>query len=186
MTSERTNTWAVCLSVLGGFFLGTLLLAGMMAGFILVIMMTGLMLLGAPVLMAVCAIEKLRERHLAPAAQLRPATATGIQGAPTLLAPTPASPPLLQQAPAADVSMRVVAARGTCPLGYSFQVGDEFVFANGTAAPQLCRRAQQKLQPIVSQVRAGQYSTITLPYCKTKHHLVVFELQKKKAAVPVH
>ncbi len=185
MTSDNINVLAPILWVVGGFFLGVVLLAAMFGGFVLLLMMLAVVLIGAPFGLAGMAAWKLWERRTVPALEMEAVAVGEALEAPAPIAADRVPTALPREVSAAHVSVRVVEAQGTCPLGFTFHAGDEFVFTNGTVAPQLCGRADKALRPLIEQLRAGDYHKIELPYCQTKQHLVVFELEKARVAEPV-
>ncbi|MFQ5874460.1 MAG: hypothetical protein ACE5JL_11760 [Dehalococcoidia bacterium] len=178
MTSDNVNVLAPIVWVAGGFFIGVFLLAGITGGLILGLVAGAVVLLGMPFIVTISAVDKLRERRGTPAKKVQTVTVAKVEEAPATVQICPE--PARRSGEAAAVSMRVVEARGTCPLGYTFHVGEEFTFTNGTVTPSLCSRAHKALLPLTKQLRAGQYPTITRPYCQTGQHLVVFEFQKKR------
>lgn len=92
----------------------------------------------------------------------------------------------------APVKLRVASARGTCPMGYRYETGTEYVFLNGEVSPAFCPVARRALTPLVTQVRRGEIPGTLKPFCKTSVHEVVFEFamrapaaaQEKEPALP--
>lgn len=88
--------------------------------------------------------------------------------------PTPEAPP----APArATVAVQVVQAEGTCPMGYTFQVGQTFFFTNGQVTPEMCPRVRSLLETVVHRYRQGQEERPAPVMCRSPQHLVVLALQ---------
>ena len=79
------------------------------------------------------------------------------------------------EAALAPVRLRVASAQGTCPVGYRYEMGAEYVFTNGHVSPAFCPVAQRALAPLVAQIRRGEIPTTLMPFCKTSVHEVVFE-----------
>jgi uncharacterized repeat protein (TIGR04076 family) len=75
----------------------------------------------------------------------------------------------------APVRIRVAAARGTCPVGYRYEAGTEYVFRDGEVSPDFCPVARRALMPLVAQMRRGEIPRTLKPFCKTSVHEVVFE-----------
>lgn len=99
---------------------------------------------------------------------------------PTRLVKTPAfvaQPQPLFQPVHGDVAVRVSQTHGTCPMGYTYREGAEYLFQNGSVTPELCPVAQQAIQPLVEQLRQGEYPTTVKPFCSSTNHEVVFELE---------
>lgn len=74
------------------------------------------------------------------------------------------------------VAARVVESNGVCPAGHQFRVADEFVFPNGHAVPDLCKKAEKAMRPYVAGLRTGELEPGQQWVCQGPFHKVVFRI----------
>ncbi|MDP6823269.1 MAG: hypothetical protein QF554_08255 [Dehalococcoidia bacterium] len=79
------------------------------------------------------------------------------------------------------VAVTVARAVGTCPMGQTFKAGERYEFTNGDVDPDLCPVAERAIRPLIEQMRRGEYPEMIRPYCATRVHEVIFEIEAVSA-----
>lgn len=74
----------------------------------------------------------------------------------------------------------VAEAKGVCPRGYRFYVGQNWsVDGDPEAVTGICPAAAEKLEEACLQLRQSGRSAIGVTICQSKAHKVVFQLQRQ-------
>ena len=157
----RGLIWMAFLAV--GFALAVLLLLGITGGFIVG---TLALMVIIPAMTALAITNTLETR--------RRAKAQGV---------TPETVVVEAEAVGGPLFARVIAARGVCPKGYEYQVGETWT-VNGEVeeARTLCPVAEAKLLEAGKNLR-GEGDRAETVLCETEDHRVVIELVNRKAEV---
>lgn len=74
----------------------------------------------------------------------------------------------------------VTEAKGVCPLGYQFYVGQNWsVDGDPRSLTGVCPAAREKLKEASDNLRRTGQSTLGVTICQTKEHRVVFQLRRQ-------
>ena len=148
-----------------GFALAVLLLLGITGGFIVG---TLALMVIIPAMTALAIANTLEKRRLTKAQGVTPETAV-IEAE--------------VEAVAAPLIARVIAARGVCPIGHKYQVGEMWT-VNGKAegTHTLCPVAEAKLLEAGKNLR-GEGERTEKVICEAKDYQVVIELSNRKEEV---